>query len=476
MQSPQRPIERDGDEPIERSSSPPRGLWAGRHARLRTFAKARRRYGVALLVVPVLLVVLLDASRRGDRMLGFSAKYVASYAAAIVESGLLWGLLLFAASARKGLFRWLCGALFVTLATVSLGGQLYFQRSYATYLNLDATLFGTSVAESIFGQVRADGKNFLLSTVPPFVVAGLLVLFGRLLLRPRRTRATLPLQVASLVAVVSVFLIPCSYRSVQGSTPDVIYFHALGGLAKQLSGVRTTAQVRPGLRTVPALPALSPRPAGAAPRNVLFVLTESVRADASCSAHEASCPSSPQVNDAMPARLPLRQMRANTSTTAIELSVLWSGLLPTEPRAWLHTAPLLFDYAHAAGFDTAYLTSQHMLFGNSRLYVQGLPTSHQTGATDLDPLADLDTGARDDLLTARAKHDLAEMKEPFFAVVHYGNTHLPYRVDPNESPFQPSIESKAEADHVAYKNYYLNAVHLQDATMGDLIRDRKSVV
>jgi glucan phosphoethanolaminetransferase (alkaline phosphatase superfamily) len=451
------------------SDAPPAG--AGRRfARLRAFARARRRWGAALLAVPVLLVVALDASKRGDRLLGFSGKYLASYAVAMLESGLLWGLLLFAASARKGPFRWLTGALFVVLATMSLGGQVYFYKSYSVYLNLDATLFGTSVGESVFGQLKADGKNFLLSTAPPFLLAGVLVWLGRIVLRPRRTRMTLPLQLASLVAVVSVFLIPCSYRTVQGSTPDVIYFHAVGGLVKSLSGVRTQAQVRPGLRTPPKLPALTPKPATGRPRNVLFVLTESVRADAACAAHEDSCPPTPEVNALMPDRIPLREMRSNTSTTAIELSVLWSGLLPTEPREALHTAPLLFDFAHAAGFDTAYLSSHHMLFANSRLYVQDLPTSHQTGATDLDPLADIDTGARDDLLTARAKHDLGEMKEPFFAVVHYGNTHLPYRVDPADSPFQPSLASKAEADNAAYKNYYLNAVHLQDKTIADLLR------
>jgi arylsulfatase A-like enzyme len=110
------------------------------------------------------------------------------------------------------------------------------------------------------------------------------------------------------------------------------------------------------------------------------------------------------------------------------------------------------------------------MFANSRLFVQDLPTSHQCGATDLDPLADIDLGARDELLTARVKGDLLEMNEPFFGVVHYGNTHVPYRVDPDRAPFQPSLESKAPGDNEAYRNHYKNAVHLQDATIGELIR------
>jgi arylsulfatase A-like enzyme len=163
-------------------------------------------------------------------------------------------------------------------------------------------------------------------------------------------------------------------------------------------------------------------------------------------------------------------MRSNSSTTAIQLAVLWSGLQPTASREALHAAPLLYDYAHAAGIDDAYWTSHHMMFANSRLFVQDLPTSHQCGATDLDPLADIDLGGADELLTARVKAELPSMREPFFGVVHYGNTHTPYRVDPQRSPFQPSFVSKDPADNEGYRNYYRNAVFLQDETIGDVIR------
>ncbi len=61
---------------------------------------------------------------------------------------------------------------------LSLGGQTYFHRAYSTYLNLDATLFGTSVAASVFGQLKADGRNFLSSIAPPLVCAVALVWAG----------------------------------------------------------------------------------------------------------------------------------------------------------------------------------------------------------------------------------------------------------------------------------------------------------
>jgi glucan phosphoethanolaminetransferase (alkaline phosphatase superfamily) len=168
--------------------------------------------------------------------------------------------------------------------------------------------------------------------------------------------------------------------------------------------------------------------------------------------------------------MPLLQMRSNSSTTAIQLAVLWSGLEPSSSREALHTAPLLFDYAHAAGLDSAYWTSHHMMFANSRLFVQDLPTSHQCGATDLDPLADIDLGGPDERLTARVEGEIGGMREPFLGVVHYGNTHTPYRVDPAASPFQPAFIDKGPAASEAYHNFYRNAVFLQDRTIGEMIR------
>ncbi|MGK3996782.1 sulfatase-like hydrolase/transferase [Sorangium sp. So ce1024] len=443
---------------------------ASARARLRVLARVRRRYGWLFLAVPLLLVVIADVGIRGDRLLTLSGKHVASYLGAMVQSAALWGLLLFAASARRGASRWIAALLFVVLATLSLGGQLYFHRQYATYLNLDATLFGTSLSASLFGQLRADGEHFLRSVLPPLLLAIALVWLGRRIVRPGCTARARAARLAAPVVVVAAFVLPCSYRTVQASTPDVIYFHAIGGLIKELVGVQTTAQVRPGLRTPPALPQVTPAPGPR--RNVLFILTESVRADATCSARVpgAPCPGTPRIDEAAPGRLPLTQMRSNASTTAIGLAVMWSGLQPIATREELHTAPLVFDYAHAAGFDSAYWTSHHMMFANSRLYVQDLPVSHQCGATELDPLADIDLGADDRLLSARVRSELLSLREPFLAVAHFGNTHVPYLVDPADAPFQPAIESKAPDDNDAYHNFYRNAVYRQDAAIADLIR------
>lgn len=178
------------------------------------------------------------------------------------------------------------------------------------------------------------------------------------------------------------------------------------------------------------------------------MILESVRADATCVEYDPECQRTGTSNLLLPKRFPLNQMRSLDSSTAISLAVLWAGILPTEDRETLHTWPLLFDYAHAAGWDTAYWTSQNMMFGNARLWVKNLGVSKFVAATDLDPTADLDMGAPENLLADRVNAEIGELKEPFFAVIHLSNVHYPYHIDRNGPlPFQPWTTSKAPDDN-----------------------------
>jgi arylsulfatase A-like enzyme len=439
---------------------------AGRMELLRALARRRPFLSAVVLATPAVSVVALDLAHRGDRILGFPLKYLGSYAAAVVEGGVFWALLLACASARRGALRWLAASLFVALATLVVGSQIYFYRQYATWLNLDATLFGTSMSDSLFGQLEADGAHFLLSLSLPLAMALALVVVGRQIVRTRaRTSRWLSLTLAP--ALVAVLVIPCSYRALQGSTPDVLYFHAVGGLVGRLSGFEPREHLRPRRRTPPPLPPLAASPP--VPRNVLFVLNESVRFDQSCPAFVPHCPIAPFSNRAAPGRLPLMQMRSNSSTTAIQLAVLWSGLEPDAGREALHDAPLLFDYAHAAGYETAYWTSHHLMFANSRLFVQDLPVRFACGGTHLDPVANIDTGADDHLLVDRIAAELPRLRPPWFAVAHLGNTHLPYLVDDADAPFQPSSTSRDRADRALYANRHKNAIYRQDRAIARLL-------
>src|SRR5262249_39900403 len=150
----------------------------------------------------------------------------------------------------------------------------------------------------------------------------------------------------------------------QGQPPDVMYVSAMGQLARaRWDHNETVERVHPGPRTPEPVPPFTRRPTRE--RNVVMIVTESVRAQSVCVEYTPDWKYTPFSNPVVKDRLPLLQMRALDSTTAISLAVMWSGLGPMRSREELHTAPILWEYTHAAGIESAYYTSQNLLFGNS---------------------------------------------------------------------------------------------------------------
>ena len=428
---------------------------------LRRRARLRKLAGFGLLLLPALVVVLLDLARRGERVMEFAGIYRWTYLAALVESVLVWGALLYAASRRSGWLRWATAALFVVAFTFSFGGQSYFFSQYNAYLNVDVSLFASNFMDSVVNQLFADIGTYAKANLPPLVCALVLIYAARRVVRPRRLPGRVVGPLAPLLLVGALF-IPTQHRHVQAATPDVLYLHAVGGLVRtQLGMTDQSNQVRPRARESLPVPALISRVDR--PRNVVFVILESVRADATCIHHDPSCRRTEHTNRLFPERYGFSQLRSMASTTAVSLAVLWGGLLPNEDRETLHTWPLLFDYARAAGWDTAYWTSQNMMFGNARLWVKNLGVSQFVSATELEPTSDLDLGAPEGLLAQHVVDNVGQLREPFLAVVHLSNVHYPYLVDPAlPQPFQSATTSKAPEDNDGFFNYYQNAVYQQD--------------
>ena len=131
-----------------------------RSARLR-LVRARKLAAFALLAVPMVAVVAADALRRGDRLMELHGVYRATYAGAMLESLVLWSLLLVAASRRHGWGRWVAAVLFVVAATFTFGGQQYFFQQYNAYLNVDVSLFASNFMDSVVNQLFADIGNYL---------------------------------------------------------------------------------------------------------------------------------------------------------------------------------------------------------------------------------------------------------------------------------------------------------------------------
>jgi glucan phosphoethanolaminetransferase (alkaline phosphatase superfamily) len=303
--------------------------------------------------------------------------------------------------------------------------------------------------------------------LPPVAFVVLVSVAFRRLGPVTRQHALRSIDVAVAALLLSAFAVPVSGGGQQAASPDVLYLASLGRLASARWRHDDTLQrAHPGPRAPATLPPIVAR----GRRSVLLVLTESVRASDACSLPTSACATTPFTNALLPDRFGFTQMRALDSTTAISLAVLWSGQPPTASRQTLHTAPLLWEYAHAAGFDTAYWTSQNMFFANSGTWLEGVPLSHWVSATDLDSDPTYELGADDAKLVDAVIRDLPAMHSPFVGVVHLSNTHFPYVIDENDSPFQPQAHAFGAGDAAKVHNRYKDAIHRQDALVARLVR------
>ncbi len=431
-------------------------------------ARLRRGLRWALLALPALLFVGLDAVLRRDRLGDFSDADRASYLLSALQAAALWGTLLWAASRQRGVFARLAQVLFVFFFTIAFGGQAYFFEQYGAYLNADVARFATDFTESVVNQLWADRGNYFSFKFPAFVCAVLLVWGARNVVRPTRTSALVAGWVAPVLLIVSFFL-PISFKERQASTPDALYLHAMGSmLSTQLGLSSESGKSRPRARASLPVPHLEARPAR--PRNVVLVISESVRQDAVCNSYDPACQRTPATNALFPDRVALSQLRSLDSSTAISMAVLWSGVGPHESRDVLHTWPLLFDYAKSAGYATGYFTSQNIMFGNLRLWLQNLGVDALLTGNEVQPDSNIDLGADEALFADAAIGKLRELSEPFFLTIQLSNGHYPYLVhEDRPQPFQPATTSKAPDENEHFFNHYQNAIHQQDLHLARLL-------
>jgi glucan phosphoethanolaminetransferase (alkaline phosphatase superfamily) len=441
---------------------------SGRRRSLRRLRAYRWIATVALLVFPAAIHVGADFFRRGHLIAAFPEDNPRAYLGTALLSLAISGSSVYAMSRRRGIIAKLVAVLFVAEFTAALGGQQYFFSQYSAYLNEDVSVFASDLMDSVINQVLADLPNYLRANLPPLLGALVIVYWARRLIRPRRVVARICAGLAVL-AMVAGSVVPVRHRQIQASTPDILYLNAFGGLIRTQFGLTEQAgQVRPRTRESLPVPRLQAKPS--VPRNVILIQLESVRADATCVGYGPNCHRTETTNKLFPNRFPLRQLRALASSTAICSAALWGGLLPTESREILHTWPLLFDYAKAAGYHTAYFTAQNMMFGNARLWVKNLGVERFLSATDFDSQCDLDMGAPERLVADRLIEEFRTLQEPFFAVVQLSNVHYPYYIDKTlPQPFQPALLSKAPNDLQLFYNYYLNSVHQQDIHVGKFL-------
>lgn len=421
------------------------------------------------LLIPSGFVLYGEILRRGHHIFNLPRQYKLAFWGGIAESVVLWGVLLYAASRREGPWGRVMAALFFMLFVLIMGTEGAFFAMWNTYLGVDSQIHSKNFVQSMVGTLPLGRPLVLFHFAAAAAVAGSAIVIARKVVRPNRWSHIIVLSLVPLTVRVAVAL-KTSYRGVQASPPDALYIHGLRALAKELFDITNESpDLRVQRRNPESVPRLTPKPSH--PRNVLLILQESQRGDVICADPDPRCDgATPWTNAVLPNRMPLMQLRSNASTTAISISNIWSGVRPTESRELLHSVPLLWDYAAAGGYDAAYWTSQNLIFGNARQYIEDLPISHGCVATTLDSQADLDYGAMDEAVTERALSEIGELKEPYFAVVHYSNVHYPYVYDSELTPFLPSAHDRTPEGNTAFFNYYKNVVYRSDLAVAELVQ------
>lgn len=460
-------VDDDDDEPAAPVAGSP--AKSAKSARTRRNVRLRRWGARALLFLPPLAVIALDLARRSGRILAFEGMDLFFYFASAAVGVLLWTSLTGAATRIRGPGRWAARTILAVAALLAVGGQIYTALRYGAYVNSRAVLVGTSFLPSVGQQLWFDRWTFAKVLVPCLAIA-IAVPLGAARLAPmrKRWRGWLCLDLAIVATLVAAFVSP-DRGAEQGQPPDVMYVSAMGQLARaHWDHNETVERLHPGPRTPEKVGGLAARPpAGTTRKNLVMIITESVRAQSVCVEYSPDCTYTPFSNALVKERFPVTQMRALDSTTAISLAVMWNGLAPTAKRADIHSAPILWEYAKAAGYESAYYTSQHMLFGNSGTWLEGTPWKRHVSATMIEEDATYEVGADDKKLVDWALGDLDQLKEPYFVVLHLSNTHFPYKIDDEDIPFEREAEkTKGEAEVV---DRYQDSIHLQDKALAHFL-------
>ncbi len=423
------------------------------------------------LSAPTLSIVWIDVLQRHNHLARFPSYYWLAYLGSFLESLLFWGSWLWVCTHENAVLRRIAKATFVFSFTLIVGTQIYFFSIYHSYLSKMTQLYSKSFIFSLTGFLPFEGtaSGFYFGIIFSFSIV--LVFLEQFLfdhLHDVRNSKTIIFLLAPMFWIAT-FFVPTSYYIIQSSMPDMIYLHGVGYVvSKSLQMSDDHSLLRVERRHPSVLPSLISKPKKS--RNVLLFVQESQRADVTCIEYDSDCKLATRFsNKVSPHRIPFKQLRSNDSTTALSISTIWSGLAPIESKEKLLQAPLLWDYAKAAGWDTAYWTSQNVLFGNARLYIQDISVNNKVFATNLDSMADYDTGSNDSLLVDHVIENWENLKEPFLAVVHFSNIHFPYIYDENNAPFQPSLLTKDPEQIDSFLNYYRNVVYLSDKSVGKLI-------
>jgi glucan phosphoethanolaminetransferase (alkaline phosphatase superfamily) len=444
--------------------------------RWRRFMLGDRPRAVLFFVAPTVLAIALDFALRARSLLVFPPREWLNYFGSSLASAGFWGgpLWLTSQLARSrrlggrvafGAF----AALFVfPLAVFSFGGQVLYFRVFHAYMARDTVRLGIALRGTLGAWLASWGASLLVMLLVGVAVTALVVTLVRRAARPVRS-ASIALPLAGFGVAAYCFWVDfVESRSLQAAPPDTCFIH--GVVHAIHDGVTGKGWVRRGIAMREPVP-VPPLPAPERKPSVLLVITESVRADATCSAPPPGCKAR-FLDDVAPDRSSLGRLTSQSSGTFTSCVVLWTGLGPDADFTTMHKAPVLWEIARALGYRTAYISAQNPRYDNFGAFLTRAGIDVQATALDLGEAADAHVGAPDENATERLLSFVrGEVPQgvPYFAVLHLSNTHWPYRVDPALQPFEPH-DASPMADVALLHNHYRNSVLLQERTVTSMLR------
>lgn len=441
----------------------------------------------ALLYVtsPTLMAIAMDVLIRGRVFLAYPPLEILNYTGSSLAAAGFWGGPLWLISYAFGVrprYRVLARiaislffSLFILpLAIFSFGGQALYHRVFEAYMARDTVRLGMAL--------RGTLGDWLLAWGGPFVfVALLLIGLPITWLIYTFTKKAAPSLKHTWPLIPVLAFAGCAHsfwvdfvesRSLQAAPPDTCFIH--GVMHALHDGVTGKGWVRRGisLRTPAPLP---PLPIAAHRPNVLLILTESVRADATCSDPPPKCRSQfldPVARD----RIPLGITTTQTPGTFGACMLLWTGMPPGVDFKTAHSAPIVWEVAKAAGYETAYITSQNLRYDDFGAFVRRAAIDVQVSAMELGETHDAMIGAPDELATPHMLDFIRNVPKgtPYFGVLHFSNTHAPYRVGDDLQPNSPHSDNPT-GDVEAFHNQYRNSVLMQERMLAEFLKQLRAL-
>jgi glucan phosphoethanolaminetransferase (alkaline phosphatase superfamily) len=434
-------------------------------------------------VSPTLLAIAIDVALRPRSLLAFEPLQWFNYFGSSLASAGFWGGPLWIASrlftrpglaARAGLVAFF-GVFVFPLSVFCFGGQPLYFHVFHAYMARDTVRLGIALRGTLGAWLSAWGASGALMVVAGLVATLVFARLARLASKPVLRAWPIVPGIGFAVAASCFWVDFVESRSLQAAPPDTCFIH--GAVHALRQAVTHKGWVRRGvsLREPAPLPPLTPaqhRP------NVLLIVTESVRADALCSAPPPRCTA--RFLDGVAAdRVPLGRLTAQSPGTLSSCVMLWTGLGPDADFRTMLEAPVLWEVARGVGYRTAYISAQNLRYEDFAAFFRRAGIDVMASAAELGGAGDPHLGAPDENATARLLEFVrAEQSEspgtPYFATLHLSNTHWPYRVDPALQPFEPH-DASPWSDATKLHNHYRNSVLMQERTVSAMLGELRAL-